>query len=176
MLSYFSTYSSLELRHFSHRETNFCNLCRRSLPLGIGTTVTLISASLSFRKHRRWPDRNLLRCKKIWKSLGMRSGLQGGQWVNPSQPNSCRRCVECRAVCLCVCVCVCVCGHKPSTADNEFWSVLFSVHLKLYYWPHFTGCIPYATYMYHKLYDSGSEIVRPAMGGSPGELIEESVT
>ena len=42
------------------------SLYRRNLPPEIGITVTLISASLSFWKRWRWPDRNLFRCKKIW--------------------------------------------------------------------------------------------------------------
>ena len=62
---YFSTYSPPELRHLSYKGNNFCTLCRRSLLPGIGTTVTLISSSLSFWKHWRWPDRNFLRYKKI---------------------------------------------------------------------------------------------------------------
>jgi hypothetical protein len=33
------------------------------------------TASLSFSKPWRWPDRNFLRCRKRWKSLGARSGL-----------------------------------------------------------------------------------------------------
>jgi hypothetical protein len=37
--AFFSTYSLPELRHLSYRRTNFCILCRRSLPPGIGTTV-----------------------------------------------------------------------------------------------------------------------------------------
>ena len=98
MLSYFLTYSSPELRHFSYRGTNFCILCCRRLAPGIGYTVTLISASLSFWKRSRWRDRNFLRCKKRWKSLGTRSGLKRG-WLKTSQPNSCRRCVDRRAVC-----------------------------------------------------------------------------
>jgi hypothetical protein len=39
VFSFFSTYSPPELRHLSYRMTNFCILCRRSLPPGIGTTV-----------------------------------------------------------------------------------------------------------------------------------------
>ena len=70
MLSYFSTYSLPELRHLSYRGTNFVSLCRRSLPPGIGTTVTLISASLSFWKCWCWPDRNFLRCKKKMEITG----------------------------------------------------------------------------------------------------------
>ena len=46
-LSYFSTYSPSELRHLSYRETNFCILCRESVPPRIGTNVTLISACYS---------------------------------------------------------------------------------------------------------------------------------
>ena len=79
----FLTYSPSELKHLSCRGTNFCILCRKSLPHGIGTTVTLISASLSFCKRWRWSDRNFLNCKKTWKSLGARSGLQG-EWLNTS--------------------------------------------------------------------------------------------
>ena len=94
------------MRHLSYRGTNFCILCRRSLPPGIGTTLTLISASLSFWKPCRWPDRNFLRCKRRWKSPSARSG-----WLlNTSQPHSCRRYVDHLAVC----------GHRPDTADDEF--------------------------------------------------------
>jgi hypothetical protein len=39
VFSFFSTYSPPELRHLSYRETNFCILCRRSLPPEIGTTM-----------------------------------------------------------------------------------------------------------------------------------------
>ena len=117
---YFSTYSPLDLQHLSYRETNVCILCRRSLPPGIGTTVTFISAPLSLWKRWRWPDRNFLRCKKRWKSLGAWSGLQGGWWLNTSQPNSCRRFVDRRAVC----------SHRPGTPDDEFQSALSSVHSK----------------------------------------------
>jgi hypothetical protein len=39
VFSFFSTYSPPELRHLSYRGTNFCILCRISLPPGIGTTV-----------------------------------------------------------------------------------------------------------------------------------------
>ena len=69
VLSYFSIYSPLELRHMSYHGAKFCILSRRSLPPGFGTTVTLIFVSLSFWEHWRWPDRNYLRCKKRWKSL-----------------------------------------------------------------------------------------------------------
>ena len=82
MFSYFSAYSPLELRHLLYLGTNFCIVCHGSLSPGIGTIVTLISASLSFWKLWRWPDRNFLRCKKGWKSLGARSGLYGGWWLN----------------------------------------------------------------------------------------------
>ena len=61
----FSTYSPPEFRHLSYCGTNFCILYHKSLPFGIGTTVTFISASLSFWKC--WPDRNFLR----WKLLGV---------------------------------------------------------------------------------------------------------
>jgi hypothetical protein len=37
--AFFSTYSPPQLRHLSYRGTNFCILCRKSLPPGIGTTV-----------------------------------------------------------------------------------------------------------------------------------------
>jgi hypothetical protein len=39
VFSFFPTYSPPELRHLSYRGTNFCILCRWSLPPGIGTTV-----------------------------------------------------------------------------------------------------------------------------------------
>ena len=62
-----------------------------------GTMMIAInfSASLSFWKCWHWPDRNFLRCKGRWKSLGTRSGSYGG-WLHTSQLNSCRRCVDCR--------------------------------------------------------------------------------
>ena len=65
----------IETCFLSYRGTNICRptLCRRSLLLEIGTTMTLISSSLSFWKCWRWPDRNFLRCKKRWKSLCARS-------------------------------------------------------------------------------------------------------
>ena len=110
VLSYFSTYSPSEMRYLSCRGINYCILCRRYLPPGIGTTVILIFASLSFWKRWRWPDRNFLRCKKWWKSLGARSGLQGGWWLNTSQLNSFRRRDDRRAMC----------GHRPGTANDEF--------------------------------------------------------
>ena len=71
----FSTYSPPELSYLSYHGTNCCILCSRNLPPGIGTTVTLISTSLSFWKRWRWQDRNFLRCKKRLKSLGAGSGL-----------------------------------------------------------------------------------------------------
>ena len=46
VLRYFPTYSPLELRFLSYRGTYFYILCRRSLLLGIGTTVTLIFSSV----------------------------------------------------------------------------------------------------------------------------------
>jgi hypothetical protein len=39
VFSFFPTYSPPELRHLSYSGTNFCILCHRSLPPGIGTTV-----------------------------------------------------------------------------------------------------------------------------------------
>ena len=77
VLSYFSTYSPPKLRHLSYRGTNFCILCRRSLPPGIRTTVWHSSPPVSFSK--RWSDRNFLRCKKIWKSLGCE--VRGIGWM-----------------------------------------------------------------------------------------------
>ena len=103
---------------FTYGIVTFVNTAAsRSLSPGIGTTVTLISASLPFWK--RWPNRNFLRRNKRQKSLGVSSGLHGGRWLNTSQPNS-RRCVDRRAVC----------GHRPSTADDEFRSPLCSLHSK----------------------------------------------
>ena len=76
----------------------FVSLCRTGLQPGIANTVTLISAPLPLWKRWRWSGRKFLTCKKILKSLGARSGLYGG-WLNTSQLNSCRRCIDHQAMC-----------------------------------------------------------------------------
>ena len=117
MLNYFSTYSPPEFRYLSYSGTNFYILSRWSMAPGIGTTVALISASLSFWKSWHWPDRNFLRCKKRWTGREVRDI---GRMINISQSNSCRRCIDRRAVC----------DYRPGIADDEFRSARCSMHSK----------------------------------------------
>ena len=96
----------------------FVSLCRRSLPPGIRTTVTLIPASLSFWK--RWPDKNFMRYKKRWNSL-----------------NSCRRSADHRV--LTVEPCVAIDLAQLTMNFDRCYALCIQ---KRYHRPHFTldGC------------------------------------
>ena len=74
---YFSTYSLCRFRHMSHRSTNF------AMPLPYKSAVWLRNhcptAALTLSSQvNRCPARNFFSGLKIWKSLGVRSGLYGG--------------------------------------------------------------------------------------------------
>ena len=137
------------------------------------TTVTLISASLSFWIRWHWQDRNSLRCKKRWKSLGARSRLQGGWWLGTSQLNSCMKCVDCQAVC----------GLRCGTADefqSPHSSTFLSLHLRHNSFSNPSVALPTSQLIllliFCFFYVTGSSLTSPGEPPMPLNSLSPSVT
>ena len=94
MLSYFSTYSTLEIEtFFIPWDQILYPVSQKSAAWDWNHCDTHLRLSVIL-KTRTLTGRNFLRRMKRWKSQGARFWLKVGWWLNTSQPNSCRRCVD----------------------------------------------------------------------------------
>ena len=109
--------------------SSFISPFRRSLPAGIGTTVWHSPPPLCHSENAD-ADRTGISC--YVRKDGNHWARGPGCWLNTSQLNSCRRCVDCRAMC----------GHRPGTAEMNFDQCYALYIQKLYQSLHFTisGC------------------------------------